>query len=441
MSQGSSRRDFVKAATVAGVGFWVAGGVSAKESTAAIEEVNLACVGVGGKGRSDSSDAARSGNIVAICDIDDKTIKAAQANPKMTGAKVYNDYRKMIDEVGKDIDAITVSTPDHNPAPAAIRAMREGIHAFTQKPMTHSIEEARLMGQIAAEKKLVTQMGNQGTANSALREAVAIIKSKKLGEIKEVHVWTNRPVWPQGIDRPKGEDAPANVHWDEWLGPVAERPYSSAYHPFKWRGFWAFGTGALGDMACHTLNMPFWGADLRDPVSVQATTSGHNQETYPAWSVIEYKFDATDARPAIPFTWYDGGKRPPGDMLRGEKARSGALVVMEKGSIYSGDDYCGKFTIWDADKPEVEFERSPGHFTEWINGIKAGDPSMPKSNFPGHAAPLTETVLLGNLAVWPANEEGQGPLVKWNAKDMTADNAEVAKIIRQDYREGWGIEG
>ena len=140
MSQGSSRRDFVKAATVAGVGFWVAGGVSAKESTAAIEEVNLACVGVGGKGRSDSSDAARSGNIVAICDIDDKTIKAAQANPKMTGAKVYNDYRKMIDEVGKDIDAITVSTPDHNHAPAAIRAMREGIHAFTQKPMTHSLD-------------------------------------------------------------------------------------------------------------------------------------------------------------------------------------------------------------------------------------------------------------------------------------------------------------
>jgi len=447
MANKATRRNFLQTSAAVGAGFWVANQLQADDSKSANEEISFGCIGVGGKGTSDSNDAGNNGNVVAICDIDENNLNRAAARfPK---AKKFNDYRKMIDEMAKSLDGVTVSTPDHNHAPAALRAMRAGLHCFCQKPMTHTLQEARLMAEVAREKNLATEMGNQGTAESSLREAAAIIRSGALGPLKEAHVWTNRPVWPQGLDRPeKGQDIPAHVSWDQWLGPAQERPYHSAYHPFKWRGWWEFGTGALGDMACHTLNMPFMGADLRHPVAVQATSAGHNKETYPKWSQIVFEFPEAESRGPINFTWYDGGKRPlellEGRTYKGKKAdvyRSGALIIGEKGSLFSGDDYCGAFEVWDIEKPEVEYVKSPGHFQEFARAIKTNNNTPAVSNFQEYAGPLTETVLLGNLAVWAAAEaDTPGRRIEWDAKNLVATNApEVDDVIRKPYRKGWEI--
>ena len=462
MSRSTSRRNFMKASAAGGVGFWVAGGVTPAESKSALETINFASVGVGGKGTSDSNDAAKHGNMVAICDIDENNLnKAASKWPK---AKKFFDYRKMIEEMGSSIDAVTVSTPDHSHGPASALALKAGKHCFTQKPMSHSIHEARTLGELAKKQGVKTQMGNQGTANRALRESAALIQDGAIGTVKEVHVWTNRPVWPQGAGRPKDEPAiPKHIHWKEFLGPAKARAYHPAYHPFKWRGWWDFGTGALGDMACHTLNMPFMALDLRDPVSVQAETSGHNQETYPSYSVINFHFPARGNRPAVKMVWYDGGKKPSRELLPDRKlvkdangkemfkdARSfarwvntGSLIVGDKGSLLSPGDYGGdgrtgilaggEYTLQSKLANKVKTVQSPGHFTEWANAIKGGPEAV--SNFPNYSGPLTETVLLGNLAVW-----ADGKKIDWDAENLVAKNApEVAHIVKKEYHNGYSL--
>ncbi len=428
----SNRRDFLKATTAAGVGYWVAAGAKAEESKTANERIRFACIGVGGKGSSDSDDAGRAGDVVAICDIDDNTL--AKAADKWPNAKKFNDFRKMLEEMGPNVDAVTVSTPDHTHAAAALMAMKMGKACFTQKPLTHSIYEARRMGEVAREMKVATQMGNQGTAGRGLREQAALVKAGTLGTVKEVHIWTNRPIWPQGAGRPADAEVPAHVHWDLWIGPAAYRPYANGYHPFAWRGFWDFGTGALGDMACHTMNMPYMALDLQHPTSLQAETSGHNNETYPAWSIIKYEFPATDKRPAVSMTWYDGKKKPDEKLFDGEKVSdSGALLIGEKGKLYSAGDYGDKFKLLGGlEKPEVTFEASPGHFQEFARAIKEGKPAM--SNFPDYSGPLTEIVLLGNLAVW------SGKKIDWDAKNLKATNApELDSMIRPTYRDGYSM--
>ena len=434
----NTRREFLKTTAATGIGFWVAGGLRAQESRSPNEKIAMAAVGVDGKGASDSADAGARGEMVAICDVDESRLNNA-GEKKFQKAKRYVDFRKMLEEMGGKIDAITVSTPDHTHAPAALMAMRMGIHCFCQKPMTHTIYEARLMGKVAREKKLATQMGNQGTAGSDLRRAAAMLRKGVLGKVSEVHVWTNRPIWPQGGERPAPQDPPANLKWDLWIGPAPMRPYGPGYHPFSWRGWWDFGTGALGDMACHTLNMPFMGLDLRDPISVQAETSGHNKDSYPKWSIITYQFPANDWRGPLKLVWYDGGKRPPQDLLGGEKMESsGALVIGDKGKMYSPGDYGGGRLIG-CDPVEVDFPRSPGHFEEWVRAIRGGEPAM--SNFPDYASPLTETVLLGNLAVWVASEPGMGQKVEWDAKNLKATNiAGLEQIIKPVYREGYTLD-
>ena len=431
MSQRKTRRNFMKTTAAAGVGFWVAGGVAPRESLSANEEIRFGSIGVGGKGRSDSADAGKHGKMVAICDIDENNL--GRAGQRWGDAKKYHDYRKMLDEMSKNMDAVTVSTPDHSHYPASARALKLGLHCFTQKPLTHTIWEARELGRLAKEKNLCTMMGNQGTANSGLREAAAQIKAGALGSIKEVHVWTNRPVWPQGLDRPTDTPAvPNHIHWDEWVGPAKLRPYHPAYHPFKWRGWWDFGTGALGDMACHTLNMPYAACDLFNPTSVVAETSGHNKETYPSWCIIDFVFPKNDWREETVLKWYSGGKRPAEEKFQGKnRSNSGALIIGEKGTLYSPGDYASKYELIGADKKEVEYTRSPGHFQEWVNHIKGGDAAM--SNFVDYAGPLTETILLGNLAVW-----ADGKKIEWDAKNLKATNApEVAHIVNKEYREGW----
>ncbi|MFC1758357.1 Gfo/Idh/MocA family protein [Planctomycetota bacterium] len=440
MPKKPNRRTFIKtSAAGAGVGYWAAGGVSLAQSKSPNEKIQFASIGVGGKGRSDSADAGRSGKMVAICDVDAKTLEQAQRGFK--DAAPYRDYRRMLDEMGDKVDAVTVSTPDHNHAPAAVMAMKMGKHCFCQKPLSQSIYEARIMGQVAKEQGVQTMMGNQGTALSSLRESVAVIKTGILGTIKECHVWTNRPVWPQGIARPTEIPGnPNDLHWDEWIGPAPYRPYSPAYHSFKWRGWWDFGTGALGDMACHTMNMPYMALQLRDPKSVVAKSAGHNKDTYPAWSIIDFDFPALDDRGPIRFSWYDGGKKPEESLFQGQKqVNSGCLVVGDKGTLYSKGDYGDAFELLGGiETPKnLEFEKSPGHFQEWIRAIKTGKTAT--SNFPNYAGPLTETLLLGNLAVYAASE-GQGKKIEWDAETMTPTNApELASIVKREYRDGYTL--
>jgi len=436
----ATRRKFLQTTAVTSVGYWVAGGVQAQESNSPNEKIAMASIGIGGKGSSDSRDADARGSMVAICDVDKNTLNGAGARFK--GAKMYTDFRKMLDEMGKSIDAVTVSTPDHTHAPAALMAMRMGKHCFVQKPLTHTIYEARLMGQVAKENNLATQMGNQGTAGSGLRKAAAMMKAGRLGTPKEVIVWSNRPVWPQGTPRPEPKPVPDNLDWDLWLSVAPKRPYASGYHTFQWRGWWDFGTGALGDMACHTVNMPYMGLDLFNPLSVQAKSSGHNKDSYPKWSVIDFEFPAVDWRPAIKFTWMDGGKRPDPEVLDGDTpGGSGCVVIGTKGKLYSGNDYGGIDKLYgDIDDSDegLEYDKSPGHFEEWVNAIKGGKPA--KSNFIDYAGGLTETILLGNLAVWVA-AEGEGERVQWDAKNMKVTNISgLENIVKPVYPDGYTLD-
>jgi len=439
MATRTTRRRFLKTTSAVGLGYFATSGLLARGADSPNEKIRMASGGIGGKGSSDSNDAGRSGEMVAICDTD--TGRLEGAGNRFPGAKKYTDFRKMLDEMGEKIDAVTVSTPDHTHAPAGLMAMRMGKHCFCQKPMTRTIYEARLMGKIAREKGVATQMGNQGTAGGGLRKAAALLQAGVLGKVSEVHVWTNRPIWPQGGPRPEPQPVPPNLEWDLWLGPAPERPYGPGYHPFAWRGWWDFGTGALGDMACHTMNMPFAGLDLRDPVSVQAETSGHNRDSYPKWSIITYEFPATDKRGALKMVWYDGGKRCPAELLDGESPdASGSLVIGEKGKMYSpGSNGTSYRLMGGAEETEVEFTPSSGHFTDWVNAIKGGEPAM--SNFPNYASPLTETVLLGNLAVWTANEPGVGPKVQWDAKSLKATNVPgLETLVKPQYRKGYVLD-
>jgi len=441
MQQKRTRRQFMQEATALGVGLYVAGNLRAEESKSPNEKIRFACIGIGGKGDSDSADAARFGDVVAICDIDDQRLENS-GSKKFPKAQRFNDYRKMFDEIGKSIDAVTVSTPDHSHAPAALMAMRLGKHCFCQKPLTHSVYEARLLANVAREHKVATQMGNQGTAGDSLRAAAALVKSGALGTIKEVHVWTNRPIWPQGGPRPKAAaSVPANIHWDLFIGPAPFREYAPGYHPFAWRGWWDFGTGALGDMACHTFNMPFMALSLKDPTSIEAEHAGHNKDSYPAWSVIKFQFPSTDARPAIPVTWYDGGKKPAKELFGGKDLpSSGCLIVGEKDTLHAKGDYCAGYELLSgANPPDVEFVKSPGHFEEFAQAIRGGKPAV--SNFPDYAGPLSETILLGNLAVWCGKgPESDGKIVQWDAANLKATNApELDAIIKREYRAGWSL--
>ncbi|MDZ4818499.1 MAG: Gfo/Idh/MocA family oxidoreductase [Planctomycetota bacterium] len=433
MARNTSRREFLQTtAAVAGVGYFSS--LAAAESTSPNEVIRYACIGIGGKGDSDSGDAANNGDIVAICDINDRELERAANNRRFKVAKPYNDFRKMLEEVGKDVDAVTVSTPDHTHAPAAAMAMNLGKHCFCQKPLTHDIFEARRLSEIAREKKVATQMGNQGTAESGLRKAAAIVKSGALGDIKEVHVWTNRPIWAQGGDRPETKPVPPNIHWDLFLGTAPFRPFADGYHSFAWRGWWDFGTGALGDMACHTFNMPYMAVDLKDPVSVQAVTSGHNKDSYPKRSMITFEFPANENRGPVKVVWYDGGNRPPKEVYDGGDG-SGSMIIGTKGKLRGLGDYNGNYELHGVDEPaNVEFEKSPGHFNEWVRAIRGGQPA--RSNFVDYAGGLTETILLGNLAVYAASEPNvPGKKVEWDAKNLKATNApELAHIVKREYR-------
>uniref|UniRef100_A0A7C4QT01 Gfo/Idh/MocA family oxidoreductase n=1 Tax=Schlesneria paludicola TaxID=360056 RepID=A0A7C4QT01_9PLAN len=442
MSRQSTRRQFLQQSSALGVAFWVGSSTRVwTQERSANEVIRFACIGVEGKGKSDREDAAAHGEVVAVCDIDEERLeKAAAANPK---ARKYYDYRKLFDEMGDQIDAVTVSTPDHTHAPAALRAMRMGKHCFCQKPLTYTVAEARMMREVAAEKKLCTQMGNQGTASSGHREAVQIVRRGDIGQVREIHIWTNRPIWPQGQGRPPEKPVPPYIHWDEFLGPAPYRPYSDAYTPFKWRGWLDFGTGALGDMACHTCNMAVMSLQLFNPIAVEAQhdpewTGEARRESYPKWSIIKFEFGPRGDLAPCTLTWYDGGKRPPEELHPGVKQGiSGSLVIGDKGSIFSSDDYHNNYVLLPKEKFEnfkkPEVERSPGHFTEFAMAIKEGKPELAWSNFE-YAGRLTETILLGNVAL------RAGKRIEWDGVNMKVTNApDAQQYVTREYRKGFEV--
>jgi predicted dehydrogenase len=451
--QQTSRRDFLKTTSAISAAVFVGGKVAFCDDRSANSRVRYACIGIDGKGGSDSGDAAGLGDIIGICDIDTLKLDKAATRPGFENAGKYQDFRVMLEELGDSIDAVTVSTPDHMHAPAAAMAMTMGKACFCQKPLTHTVWEARRLQELAKEHNVATQMGNQGTATDGLRRAAALLKMGIIGSPKEVHVTTDRPIWAQGGPRPTPTDAPPFIDWNLWLGLAPERPYAEGYHPFAWRGWWDFGTGALGDMACHTFNMPFAGLRLANPSSIQAVTSGHNGDSYPQKSKIAFEFPANDQRGPVNVFWYDGTNVPDLSIFKGNRRTnsngdpiiSSSVIVGETGSLYSWDDYGENWIVYDndgnvmpnEDLPEVEFDRSPGHFVEWHQSI-TGERERSMSNFEDYAGPLTETILLGNLAVWAA-AEGEGKKIEWDAETLTPTNApEVAHIVKKEYRGNYG---
>ncbi len=447
MSLIANRRNFLQASAAAGIGYWLAGGAQAQESKSPNEKIQVGCIGVGGsKGSSDVKNMSEFGKIYAQCDVDRDFLDGS--------AKLYktehnfSDFREMLDKMGDRIDAVTITVPDHNHAVMAAKAMRMGKHVHCQKPLTHTIWEARRLGEIAKETGVATQMGNQHTAYNPMRKAAYQIRDGKLGTVKEVHIWTNRPIWPQGERRPPMKPIPSTLNWEAWLGPAPYRPYAEGYHPFKWRGWWDFGTGALGDMACHTCNLPFMALAMRDPIAVEAECPEHDGDSYPISSKIKFDFPERDGRAAFTMHWYDGGQVPPSELFQGLKLEaefegkkypppcpSGVLLIGDKATMYAAGDYAdaGIEVIGEPAEVSNEYPRSVGHEKEWFVAMR--DKSKPAmSNFADYAGPLTETILLGNLAVWKRGR------VEWDPVNLKPLNdPSLARIVRTQYRSGYEV--
>ena len=357
MSLTTNRRSFLFGASVAGFGIFAQGRRGWAAGVGPNETLNIACIGVGGKGGATrATPPITAGWSLCVMSIE-KRLDAMAANHK--DAKKYVDYRELLHELDSRLDAVVVSTPDHTHAPAAVMAMRMGKHVYCQKPLTHSVWEARLMRETARQKKVCTQMGNQGTADPGFRRGAELVRAGVIGDVAEVHVWTNRPFkyWKQAPDvvaRPKETPpVPSYLHWDLFLGSAPERPYHPIYHPHDWRGWWDFGTGSLGDMACHTANLTFMALQLGLPVRVSAHSGEINPETYPAWATITYEFPARGTQPPVKLTWYEGAKDgqrnlPPASLFPDgfKPSDSGSLLIGSKGQMYSPSDYGSEQVLW-----------------------------------------------------------------------------------------------
>ena len=465
-----SRRKFLGSAAAAVTAFTIVprhvlGGVG---HTPPSEKLNVAGVGVGGMGAhnvlkvagmefdEENAKLIKTGegeNIVALCDVDSEI--AARLYRAFPMAKKYTDFRKML-EKQKDIDAVVIATPDHTHAVIAMMAIKMGKHVYCQKPLTHTVYEARMLTEAAKKYKVATQMGNQGNSGEGIRLSCEWIWDGAIGPVREVHAWSDRPVWPQGIPRPKETPpVPSSLDWDLWLGPAPVRPYHPTYHPFSWRAWWDFGTGALGDMACHILDPVFAALKLKYPVSVEASCSTYvslgkmwekeeNTESFPRASVVHYSFPARDGMPPVKLHWYDGGMMPqrPEEFEAGRKLPdNGSFFVGEKGLLLSGT-YGGSPRIVPESKMK-EYERPPktlervegggdGHEQNWIRACKGGKPAG--SNF-DYSGPMTESVVMGNLAIRYPNRK-----LEWDGEKMEVTNfPEANQLINPPYRQGWSL--
>jgi predicted dehydrogenase len=455
ISLGINRRRFIYYSAIAAAGATILPGCVGPRPNykSPNEKLNIGAIGVGGKGATDIEGCATE-NIVALADVDTNTL--AKAGQKYPGARQYQDYREML-EKQKDLDAVIISTPDHHHYFASMLALEYRKHLYVQKPLTHSVWEARQLTKAARAAKVATQMGNQGHSMEGNRELCEMIWAGTIGDIREVHCWSDRPIWPQGHQRLPGKDpVPTNINWDLWLGPAPMRPYKSnwpdnvdpqwkragrpVYHPFSWRGFWDFGCGALGDMGCHVLDGANWALKLGAPTSVEVLeTSGITPDMAPRWAVIRYQFPSRDGLPPVTLTWHDGGRKPekPAEMEGKELQSNGSLFIGSKGKLFC-ETYGSNPTLFpeskmkDFVKPPKTIPRTPNNspYDDWIRACKGGPATC--SNF-NVAGPFTETVLLGNLAL------RSGKKVEWDSKNLRATNIDVSHFVRREPRKGWEI--
>jgi predicted dehydrogenase len=428
-----SRRRFLQQSALIAGGLGLGGLWTARAGKGSPnEKLNLGIIGVANQGGYDLENVS-SENIVALCDVDDGYLRAArQQHP---GAKTYNDFRRLLDR--KDLDAVVVATPDHTHAVATVAALRSGRHVYCEKPLTRTVSECRAVMVAARKARRATQIGTQIHAGANYRRVVELVRAGAIGPVEEAHVWVD--VTYGGKDRPQETPpVPAALHYDLWLGPVPERPYSPEYLPAKWRNWWAFGGGALGDFGCHYLDLPHWALDLRAPLTVEVLDGPPvHAESVPPWLIVKYGYPARESSPPVKLTWYHGGRRPPPAVLAPELAgqwRSGVLFVGRKGMLLA--DYGRRLLL-----PEKEFAGfvppprsipdSIGHHAEWLRACKTGEKTTCGFDYSG---PLTETVLLGNVAY----RAGAG--LEWDSKRLRATNcAQAAQFIRHQYRRGWSV--
>lgn len=434
MSSGRTRRDFVRHAGLAGAGLLAGAAPAAARSGG---KLNVACVGVGGRGGANLQGVSGE-NIVALCDVDEKNLAAAAKN--FPSAATYSDWRSMMQR--RDIEAVVVSTPDHQHAVITAAALETGRHVYCEKPLTRTVHEAKMIARLAKQHpRLATQMGTQSHSSDWIRGVVEALQSGVIGEVDAVHAWSDRPIWPQGMAAPSRAEAapdPAHLQWDLWLGPAAYRPYNAAYHPFKWRGFWDFGTGALGDMACHILDPVYWALELGQPEEVWAEGPPSPEGVAPAWEIIHYSFPSRRNRPPVRLTWYDGKKLPPAALFEGAAPpTNGVLFIGSRGKMLLDHATSMKllpeatFRNWSPPSPTIP--RVDDHHQEWIRACKTG--SATGSNFK-YATALTGMVLLGTVAY----RMGLGQKLLWDGKRMEPrSGGSVDHLLNPPNRPGWGM--
>ena len=460
----ASRRSFLKGLAVTSGGIVFPNLLLSQEGVPASKKLGIAGIGCGGKGASDLEGAAKGNEIVALCDVDEKTL--SEAAKKYPGAKLFHDFRQMLDEV-KEIDAVTVSTPDHAHYPAAMHAISRGKHVCVQKPLVNTLWECRELHKAAKKKGIITQMGNQGHTYEDNRVVKEWLAAGALGKIKEVHVWTNRPIWPQGKEvHFKEADVPDNLDWPLWLAATPDHPYSQDIHPFKWRGFIEWGAGAFGDMGCHLIDGAFWGLDLTAPSIVTATKVDEITDiVWPKGAIVKMQFPKPEHKD-ITMYWYEG-KKPDGqpylpefpeviDMAEafpntknpekaGKPTDGGWFIVGTEGVLLNKSDQSRNPEIWPkkrreeflANPPAKTLPRSPkagNPQEEWTEAIKNGKEYEFMSRF-DYSVPLTELTLIGGLAM----RAGEGKAVHWDSANLKVTNPSDAQkfVKRPQYRKGW----
>ena len=469
----NSRRKFIRNSAVAGAGFFIVPRhVIGRGFIAPSDKLRIAGIGAGGKGQGDLAEFAKSPNvsIVALCDVDDRqAVKSRQSFPN---APYYKDFRVMLEKEKNNIDACSISTPDHTHAVATIAAMQLGKHVYTQKPLTHDIYEARMLTEAAKKYKVVTQMGNQGGSGDGVRKAKEIFEAGLIGDVHTAHAWTNRPVWPQGIPTPAGQfEIPKELDWDLWLGTAPKIDFNPAYLPFNWRGWWAYGTGALGDMACHIMDPIYRILPILYPDSVEASIAtiwakmwddSQNPDACPPSSIIHLNYPRTDGKGNIKVSWHDGGLLPerPDELLPEEAFGNwdgGVLFVGTKGKLlmdcYGANPRLLPTILMKEKKlPAEKIQRVPeGHYLQWVNACIAGYGNAKTSSPFEYAGPFTESILIGNLALrsfllknpngkgWDDKWLGRKKLL-WDAKNMKITNFDEAnQYVRRQYRDGWTL--
>ena len=473
MSNNSSRRRFIRNTSIAAAGFFIVPRhVIGRGFVAPSDKLRIAGIGAGGKGKSDLSSFAKSPNvnIVALCDVDDR--QAVDSRKNFPNATYYKDFRVMLEKEKNNIDAVSISTPDNTHAIATLAAMQLGKHVYTQKPLTHDIYEARMLTEAAKRYKVVTQMGNQGGSGDGVRKAKEMYEAGMIGEVHTAYAWTNRPVWPQGMPTPTGNfEIPKELDWDLWQGPAQKIDFNPAYLPFNWRGWWAYGTGALGDMACHIMDPIYRILPILYPDSVECSMAtiwremwndSQYTESCPPSSIIHLNYPKTHGKGNIKVSWFDGGLLPqrPDELLPEEAFGNwdgGVLFIGKKGKMLL--DCYGENPrllptklMTEKTMPKEKIKRVPeGHYLQWVNACIAGYGKGETSSPFEYAGPFTESILIGNLAIrsfqlknpkltgWGDKWQGRKKLL-WDAANMKITNFDEAnQFVKREYRDGWKL--